>query len=320
MERTSASFLFQQEKTNKGMIPKHIHQIWVGPKPIPTRAKSASVSWKHVHPTYRYTLHRDAECDALISKHYPQYFEVYRSLVLPVQKADLLRYLIIYHYGGYYADMDTTSVKPLDSIVDSGDTCVIGVDMVATDHPEYLQWFFGARARHPAMLQILEVIQARNRREPCSLDASQRDGYTLWLTGPLAFTKGIDNYHELYPESPIRIYEGCVFGNYDVFRSTKCRAKAVLLHHYDGAWKHEWGAKQKQWIGVTRAGQKRVKARKVKIEGFVSSETRPPSYLWPMIITLLLAILLCSLKKRLRLGLNTIQAGFRGGSLFRDVL
>ena len=35
------------------MIPKIIHQIWIGPKPAPTNLMN---SWKNKHPDFEYIL------------------------------------------------------------------------------------------------------------------------------------------------------------------------------------------------------------------------------------------------------------------------
>jgi mannosyltransferase OCH1-like enzyme len=244
-------------------IPPHIHQIWVGPHALPKKAIHASRTWKKIHPTYRHTLHRNEGCNNIVSKYYPEYLELYNSLILPVQKADLLRYIIIHHYGGYYADMDTTSVRPLDTVVASSDRCVIGLDQTHSNQAEYLQWFFGAEPRHPLMIEIIRVIQERNRRKPCTPAACLDDKYTLWLTGPLAFTEGVIRYQYMYPENPLTIYDECVFGNYRVYYDQTCRSTAVLFHHYDGSWKKKWNKSERRWMSAI--------APKIH-EGFVSSK------------------------------------------------
>ena len=288
-------------------IPSHIHQIWVGPRALPKQAIQASHTWKQIHPTYRYTLHRNRGCNNVVSKYYPEYLELYNSLVLPVQKADLLRYMIIHHYGGYYADTDTTSVRPLDTVVAASDRCILGLDQTQSDSPEYLQWFFGAEPRHPLMIEILRVIQERNRIQPCTPDACRDDKYTLWLTGPLAFTEGVIRYQSMFPETPLTIYDECVFGNYRVHYDPHCRSTAVLLHHYDGSWKKDWKSSQKRWM--PSGGDKRNKTNKLHVnqirEAFTSPKDANKTPRWsislfdsPLLIVLIVSLILYAFRGR----------------------
>jgi mannosyltransferase OCH1-like enzyme len=174
--------------------------------------------------------------------------------------------LVIYHYGGYYADIDTTCIKPLRKLSGPKDTCVIGIDEVRNGkrnqrRKEYLQWFFGAEARHPVMLEIVNVIEERMRKQPCTKNLSQDDRYTLWLTGPRAFTEAIKRYTKKYPKQPITIKDVCYLGGENVFYNKDCLKKAFLLHHYEGSWKKKWNDNNKKWF---------MPAKHQSIEGFTS--------------------------------------------------
>jgi len=91
------------------MIPKIIHQIWIGPKPAPTNLMN---SWKNKHPDFEYILWNEEEiqkrqlvlsCDQQI------------ALIPEINgKADIIRWEILYKYGGYFVDADSICIEPFD--------------------------------------------------------------------------------------------------------------------------------------------------------------------------------------------------------------
>jgi len=87
------------------MIPKIIHQIWVGPYRIPKREKRFSEEIKEAHPTFEHILWTDDN----VPKMPPRLQEVYDFMGskqwYPFQ-ADLLRVFLVNMFGGVYLDID----------------------------------------------------------------------------------------------------------------------------------------------------------------------------------------------------------------------
>lgn len=90
-------------------IPKIIHQLWIGPKPMPEKLMN---TWREKHPDYTYI--RWTECE--IQK---------RNLKLECSneidrmteingKADIIRWEILYQYGGIFIDADSICLEPFD--------------------------------------------------------------------------------------------------------------------------------------------------------------------------------------------------------------
>ncbi len=86
------------------MIPLRI--IQTGPARLPLFLQAASVNVRLLHPGFEYMFFGDAEADDLVATHFPEYREAYHSFRFRIQKYDLFRYLAIYHYGGFYLDLD----------------------------------------------------------------------------------------------------------------------------------------------------------------------------------------------------------------------
>lgn len=96
-------------------IPKIIHQLWIGPKPRPSKFMD---TWREKHPDYEYIMWNEDE----IKK---------RDLTLECQhrineieeingKADIIRWEILYNYGGLFLDADSICIEPLNNLIDKG--------------------------------------------------------------------------------------------------------------------------------------------------------------------------------------------------------
>jgi mannosyltransferase OCH1-like enzyme len=52
-------------------------------------------------------LWTDASARDFLADHYPWFVETWDNYAFPIQRADSIRYFVLYHYGGIYLDMDT---------------------------------------------------------------------------------------------------------------------------------------------------------------------------------------------------------------------
>jgi len=80
-------------------IPKIIHQSWKTKK-LPKRFQVWSDSWKRNHPGWEYNLWTDQENQTLVEVHFPWFLVHYNKLKTMIQKADTVRYMYLYKYGG----------------------------------------------------------------------------------------------------------------------------------------------------------------------------------------------------------------------------
>lgn len=123
-------------------IPKKLHQVWIGPLPPP---KKWMDSWKNMNPEWEYILwdnkkvfSRKWKNQHLIDYALAQYkkgkgagangediFTSARGAVFTGEKAtlfawhviaDIIRYEILYEYGGYMPGADSRCLKPIDRV------------------------------------------------------------------------------------------------------------------------------------------------------------------------------------------------------------
>lgn len=96
-------------------IPKVIFQTWKTHE-IPDKWKSSPASIKVFMPSWTHILFSDAENEAFVRDHFPEYIDFYLKLRFPIQKADFIRYCFLYIHGGVYADLDIEFVAPIDDL------------------------------------------------------------------------------------------------------------------------------------------------------------------------------------------------------------
>ena len=99
-------------------FPKIIFQTWKSKTDIPANMEYWSSTWKKNHPDYKYILWDDADNRTFVKKYFAGFLPTYDSYDKEIKRADAIRYMFLYKYGGIYADMDFESLKPLDKLLD----------------------------------------------------------------------------------------------------------------------------------------------------------------------------------------------------------
>src|ERR1700693_985366 len=89
------------------MIPRRMHQIWIGPRPRPSALMN---EWQAKHPDWEYFLWSDFSLGTLD----PSLSALMAKIDELPGKTDILRYHILHAHGGVYIDADTRLVAPLD--------------------------------------------------------------------------------------------------------------------------------------------------------------------------------------------------------------
>ena len=101
------------------MIPKIIHQTW-NDDPLPQILKYIrDENIKLLKDKgYEFILWTDEMILKLINDNYPNFYKIYNSARTGVQRGDIARLMIVYHYGGIYIDLDILLLKDIDNIID----------------------------------------------------------------------------------------------------------------------------------------------------------------------------------------------------------
>jgi len=94
------------------MIPKKIHQIHLGGKPLPRQETKWRETWPQHNPDWEMILWDDEKISTLHVSH-PDILERCKNYS---EMSDILRFEILYQYGGLYIDTDFECLQPIDPI------------------------------------------------------------------------------------------------------------------------------------------------------------------------------------------------------------
>lgn len=134
-------------------IPKIIHQVWLG-SPVPDEFKDYMQSWITHHPGWEYRLWTDKEVAEITLDNQKFYDETTNMGV----KSDLLKWEIIYRYGGVYVDTDFECLQPLDRFHYTYDFYT-GIQPLDTQFLQLGAALFGGVSGHPILKHCIETIK-----------------------------------------------------------------------------------------------------------------------------------------------------------------
>lgn len=153
------------------MIPRVLHQVWIGSKPIPDRLAHYAQTWKAMHPDWTMRLWVELErvhpsvfkgpwsefyaVPPLVNQHWHEVLPAYvgeRAAV--AARSDLIRYEVVAVHGGVYADLDVQVFSPIDALLPDSLRLFIA-DEYGPCPGNYL---FGAAPGHPAMWRVVRDV------------------------------------------------------------------------------------------------------------------------------------------------------------------
>jgi len=217
-------------------IPKNIFQThksfeYVNNKP---KISYAINSWLKYSNEFKYCFFNNNLCENFMIENFSgRIYEAYKKLPLPVMKADLWRYCIIYRYGGIYADTDTVcKTNPNIFLTDALLT------IVPENSIHLCQWVFSAPKGSPILKTIIDLSVERI----LNMEEIKGEHIIHHLTGPGVFTEGIDKYlkqknlptfddktkYFKYPSNELRVF------NYHFFHDN------IVQHLFTGQDEDGW--------------------------------------------------------------------------------
>ena len=106
------------------MIPKNIIYTYKDHKSgegfsFPPMYEENLYLLKRFNPEYNYLFFSDNDMHEFIKTNYNDYYGFYKNLPKIIMKTDFFRLLAVYHYGGFYFDMDMRVTKNLDDLLDN---------------------------------------------------------------------------------------------------------------------------------------------------------------------------------------------------------
>lgn len=167
----------------KATIPMHLHLIWLGPVPMPAYAMQNWERWKAIMPHWTITLWTDKD----LPRFPKQVQQKIDEAVKGAQKADILRYFVLEFFGGFYMDLDTTPIRPLDPLVYTD-------KRVWAYHDNEITWTYmcnspiGSVAHHPIVQSACQCVLGVSLN---TSDPHLHTGPKLWATCVWAYLEKI---------------------------------------------------------------------------------------------------------------------------------
>lgn len=142
------------KRQKKERIPKIIHQIWLG-SPFPEKYKKIQQTWIDHHPDWEYHLWTDET----IAHLYLQNHTLFEAATNVAQKADILRYEILYQFGGLYADADFECLKPFDILNENCDFYAGVSDQIRS--PQICNSLIASIPGHPILRKCIQELRGK---------------------------------------------------------------------------------------------------------------------------------------------------------------
>ena len=255
--------------SERSLIPE---KIWykLGPKGLNDNSRNWTGTCLENNPTYRSEFLTDASGDLYVQKnfaHMPHIVETYLALNIPILKADILRYLILYHDGGIWSDLDVSCADiPIRNWIPQqyrkDAALVVGWEFdIGWKEPyirQFASWWVMAKPGSPHLKMviddIIEDIRSLLTTKNIPLASlSYENIEVVDLTGPRRLTKSIVKSLGIDKKNITGIYEPKLVGDVLVlpgfafalsanhYAASDVLGPTLIMHHYAGSWKNPSG-------------------------------------------------------------------------------
>lgn len=254
-------------------------KIWhkSGPQNVDTETMKWVQTWANKNPTYRQEILTDATADTFVLEYFadhPEILYAYFTIAIPILRADLLRYLILFAEGGIWSDLDAECLVPVDNWIPhqfhgQEVNLVVGMEFdfgFRNDgvlHGQFNSWSVMAKPRSRHMKAIISYVISNIQREATEHNVQLRD-YTMGMvsdvvdvSGPKAMTLAIfSSLEEMLGEklddrniSSTKLKEPVLLGDVLILPGAAMAASQnempedegeyLVSHHYSGSWKNQ---------------------------------------------------------------------------------
>ena len=221
------------------MIPKIIHQTWKT-NIIPEKFENWHEKVKQLHPKWEIILWTDEDNVNLVKRYFPNLLKIYNSLQYNIMRADIIRYMYMAIYGGYYLDLDYELFVPFEKTASYSEELILPISRISNTGTILGNSIFGSIPGHVFWKDVLNEFQA-NPPVKKFYDKFQ----VLKLTGP-------DFISEVYFKSSAKYIGSLVeknifhpdetFTNMQNYQEILMQNGSMGIHHCQGSWINQNGS------------------------------------------------------------------------------
>jgi inositol phosphorylceramide mannosyltransferase catalytic subunit len=166
-------------------IPTRIFQTWKRKEHLPPKCAYWRSTLLEKNRQFEFELWDDAENRKFIEENAPWFLPIYDSYPAEIYRVDMVRYFYLYLKGGFYIDLDTECLRPLDGFL-SHPGIVLGR---MGDDPDIENCIpnaiMASRPREEFWLLVIAMAMKR---------MSKRGASPEQLTGPILLKNALDAY------------------------------------------------------------------------------------------------------------------------------
>lgn len=168
-------------------IPRIIHQVW-DTNEVPDYTIVWIQSWLAKNPNWEHWFWTLDDVRLLVKLKFPDMLPVYDHYKTNLFRADFMRYVVIYTFGGLYVDLDTVSLRSLEEL-DVAEDCIVGEEqhehtlIYARPVNNIFNSMLLCRRNHLFLKRVLEALPQYAHNEEVNE-----------ATGPLFFDKVYRKY------------------------------------------------------------------------------------------------------------------------------
>jgi len=199
-------------------IPKIFHMIWVGPNPLPESHKEFIKGWLELHPGWKLMFWDNKNVPKLVNQ------KIYDDMHNWSGKSNVIRYEVLYHYGGIYLDTDTECLKNIEPLIG-------GAKLIAIlgNHGKIQSAVLGCSKKHSAYKKIVNDMQTFVKKR----GLNRREKYSPSGIG----TRYIHDI--LMASSDLLVLNEKDYSI--VCNPTEVTDSTYIIHHEEKSWKQDWG-------------------------------------------------------------------------------
>lgn len=139
-------------------VPKIIHQTWKTQE-IPELHADWVHSVRALNPSFEYRLWTDEDNRSLVEQRYPWFLERYDAYRHNIERADAIRYFILYTFGGVYIDLDMECLRPIEPLI-TGPGVFFSLEAGPTIfHTVVSNAFMAAPRHHGFFFQVMRHLE-----------------------------------------------------------------------------------------------------------------------------------------------------------------
>jgi FkbM family methyltransferase len=233
------------------LIPKIIHQIWLGSE-FPEKYRTFQQSWLKNHKEWEYILWTDKNINKLklINK------IAFNKTENLGAKSDILRYEILYQFGGLYIDTDFECIKPFDELHFLNDFYTGIHDYKDSTIPNGL---IACSPRHRIIWHCISQLK--------NVFSNEDSNKIMEQTGPYFFTKQIVPFLNeesakivVLPSSYFYPFPNTLRNLALKDRTPYIKAESFAIHHWEVSWLNEPIINRRRSISFIMLGKSKGKS------------------------------------------------------------